>query len=180
MRGLVLQHVADLKEAMPDARASWARETNLHLTLKFLGEIPPTAVADFSAAVSRAVAGMKPFSICLEGTGAFPSHGLPRVLWIGLNDCGGKLAELQAKLEEESALVSFAREPRPFHPHLTIARLRNPQHARELALAHKQMKFEPVEIRVSELLVIRSELRSEGSKYTVMSRHSLDLPAVIN
>ena len=171
IRERVLRSIADLKEAVPDARASWARETNLHLTLKFLGEIPPTIVPDFSNAVSRAVVGIKSFPIRLEETGAFPTRGQPRVLWIGTNDYSGKLAELHAKVEEQSALAGFAKEVRPFHPHLTIARLRNPQHARTLATVHTQMKFEPVEATVSELLVIRSELSSEGSNYTVVSRH---------
>jgi 2'-5' RNA ligase len=171
VRGLMLRHIACLKQAVPDARASWARETNLHLTLKFLGEIPQTVVPDFSNAVSRAVVGMKSCPIRFEATGAFPTRGQPRVLWIGTNDYSGRLAELHAKVEEESALAGFAKEPRPFHPHLTIARLRNPQYARALATAHKQMKFEPVEMVIQELVVIRSELSSEGSRYTVASRH---------
>ena len=171
LRKLLLQHVTSLKQTVPEARATWARETNLHLTLKFLGEIPETTVADFSAAVSRAVADMKAFSIRIEGNGAFPSHGSARVLWIGINDYTGELAELHAKLEEESAQVGFAREARPFHPHLTIARLRNPQHARTLALAHKHMEFDAMEIAVTELLVIRSELSSAGSRYSIVSRH---------
>jgi 2'-5' RNA ligase len=174
VRELVLRRIASLKEAVPDAHASWAREANLHLTLKFLGEVPQSSVKDFSNAVSRAVAAVTLFSIRLEQTGAFPRHGQPRVLWIGINDPTGKLGELHARLEEESAHVGFAKEARPFHPHLTVARLRKPLHARTLAAAHKEMEFQPVEIAVSELLVIRSELSSEGSKYTVVSRHALD------
>ena len=172
-RGLVLRHIARLKEAVPEARASWARDANLHLTLKFLGEIPQNSVSDFSKAASRAVAGLQPFSIHLEHTGVFPTHGQPRVLWLGINDPSGELGELHARLERESAQAGFAKEARPFHPHLTIARLRQPDNARALAVAHKQMEFEPVEIAVTELVVIRSELSSEGSKYTVVSRQAL-------
>ena len=172
-RRLVLAHIARLKENVPNAKASWARDANLHLTLKFLGEIPTTSVTDFSKAVSLTVTGVPPFSIRLEQTGIFPTHGQPRVLWIGINDQSTKLAELHARLEEESAKVGFAKETRPFHPHLTIARLRHADNARALAAAHKQLEFDPVEVAVAELLVIRSELSSEGSKYTVVSRHPL-------
>ena len=172
-RDLVLRHIARLKTAVPEARASWARDTNVHLTLKFLGEIPQASVSDFSKAASRAATGVQPFSIRLEQTGVFPGHGQPRVLWIGINDCSGKLAELHAGLEEESARAGFAKEARPFHPHLTIARLRQPDHARTLAATHQQMEFEPVEIAVSELVVISSELSGAGPKYTVVSRHAL-------
>jgi len=172
-RDLVLRHSARLKAGVPAAKASWSHDANVHLTLKFLSEIPQTSVADFSQAVSRAVAGVQPFSLRLEHTGTFPSHGQPRVLWIGINDLSWKLAELHARLEAESARAGFAKEGREFHPHLTIARLRRLGDARSLAAAHRQMEFEPVEIAVTELLVIRSELSSEGSKYSVVSRHQL-------
>ena len=172
-RRLVLGHIARLKEKVPHAKASWARDANLHLTLKFLGEIPTASVAGFSNAVSLAVTNVQPFSIRFEQTGSFPAHGQPRVLWIGIDDLSSGLARLHARLEEESARVGFAKETRPFHPHLTIARLRQADNARALAVANKQMEFDPVEIAVAELLVIRSELSSEGSKYTVVSRHAL-------
>lgn len=169
---LVLRHIARLKEAVPDVKATWSRDANLHLTLKFLGEIPQTSVPDISTAASRAVAGIAPFSIRLEQTGAFPKQAQPRVLWVGINDSSGKLSGLHARLEDELATAGFAKDDRPFHPHLTVARLRQPRHARTLAAAHKELGFEPAEIAVSELLVIRSELSSEGSKYTVVSRHA--------
>jgi 2'-5' RNA ligase len=123
--------------------------------------------------VSRAVSAVEHFSIRFEQTGVFPTHGQPRVLWIGVNDLSAKLAELHARLEEESAQAGFAKEIRPFHPHLTVARLRQADKARALANAHQQMEFDPLEVDVAELLVIRSELSSEGSNYTVVSRHAL-------
>ncbi len=173
VRKAVLQRIAQLKEAVPDAKASWSRDTNLHLTLKFLGELPQTSVPNISTAASRAVGGIAPFSVRLEQTGAFPKQGQPRVLWIGINDLTGELGKLHARLEDESTKAGFARDDRHFHPHLTLARLRQPRHARTLVAAHKELEFDPAEIVVSELLVIRSELSSEGSRYTVISRHPL-------
>jgi 2'-5' RNA ligase len=172
-RGLVLQHIKRLREGLPDAKASWSQDANLHLTLKFLGEIDRNSLPNFSDAASRAVAGLAPFTIRLEQTGVFPKHGRPRVLWIGINDSAGKLAELHQRLENEAVKEGFEKADRAFNPHLTVARLRQPQQARLLADAHQRMQFEPAEIAVSELLVIRSELSSEGSKYTVISRHPL-------
>jgi 2'-5' RNA ligase len=173
IRDLVLRHITRLKAAVPVAHASWSRDANLHLTLKFLGEIPQSSVPTLSQAAARAVAGAHPFSIRLEHTGIFPTGGQPRVLWIGINDQSKRLAELQTRLEVESARAGFANEARPFRPHLTIARLRQPESARGLASAHQQMAFDPAEITVSELLVIRSELSSAGSKYMIVSRHAL-------
>lgn len=175
VRELLLQHITRLREAAPDVRASWSRDANLHLTLKFLGEIPEASVPDFSNAASRAAAGLTPFSIRLEQSGVFPEHGPPRVLWIGVSDYSGKLRDLHARLEDEAAKAGFEKDVRHFHPHLTLARPRQPRHAHTLAAAHKQLEFAPAEIPVSELLVIRSELSGEGSKYTVISRHVLRL-----
>ena len=174
-RQRILHHITRLRAAVPDARASWSGDSNLHLTLKFVGEIHQGSVPQFSNAISRAVAGFAPFTIQLEQSGVFPRHGPPRVLWIGITDVEGKLSELHRRVEDESAAEGFPKEDRPFAPHLTIARLRHPQHARTLAAAHKQLNFEPVAVAVSELLVIRSELSSAGSRYTVVSRHPLRL-----
>ncbi len=169
----LLEYIQRLRRLLPHVQASWSRETNLHLTLKFVGEISRELVPTFSDAVSRAVTNEAPFSVVLEGTGVFPQRRDPRVLWIGISDPEGKLAELHSRLEDESAKAGFSREPRPFHQHLTVARLRNQRFAREIAQTHQQLVFEPQAVTVTELLVIRSELNSAGSKYTVLSRHPL-------
>ena len=171
----VMAHSRRLREAVPEAQASWSRMDNVHLTLKFLGEIPQSQVKLLSIAAAEASTGHGTFQLSVQRCGVFPTHGEPRVLWIGIEDLKGRLAELFSRLEDQCAKAGFPREPRPFHPHLTLARLRRPQHARALASAHKTTEFEPAEIVVSELLVIRSELSSEGSKYSVISRHALGL-----
>ena len=163
-----------LRESVPYAQASWSREENLHLTLKFLGDIQTSRLTNLSNAAAHAVADISPFQITLADTGVFPKHGTPRVLWIGVKEETGQLAELQTRLEEACAREGFSREDRPFHPHLTIARLRKPQGARTLAAAHKEMPFEPADLTVAELLVIRSEPSGTGSRYTVISRHRLE------
>jgi RNA 2',3'-cyclic 3'-phosphodiesterase len=173
VRAQLLRHIARLRESAPDARASWSRDSNLHLTLKFLGEIPRASVTNLSTAASLATVRLQPFTIRVEHTGVFPKPNKAQVLWIGINDVAGKLNELHVQLESECAKFGFEKDTRPFHPHLTIARLRHPQFARTLASAHLALDFSPVEVVVSELLVIRSELSSAGSKYTAVSRHEL-------
>jgi RNA 2',3'-cyclic 3'-phosphodiesterase len=174
VRASLMRQIKRLREAVPHAQASWSREENIHLTLKFLSEIQTSRLSNLSNAAARAVADFSPFQITLEETGVFPKHGAPRVLWIGVKDESGKLAELQTRLEESCAGEGFAREERPFHPHLTIARLRKPQGARTLAAAHIEMRFQPADVAVAELLVIRSEPSGAGSKYSVVSRHRLE------
>ncbi|HKO63084.1 MAG TPA: RNA 2',3'-cyclic phosphodiesterase [Pyrinomonadaceae bacterium] len=166
-------HISELRRALPEMQASWIRPENIHLTLKFLGEIPQTRVQPLSEATRRAASSSNPFTIRLEQTGSFPPHGPARVLWIGIGDHEGRLAHLHSRLEGECEKEGFEKEARRFHPHLTVARLRKPHGARTLAEAHQQLEFNPAEIRVAELLVIRSELGRNGSKYTVISSHSL-------
>lgn len=169
----VMKHIERLRSLLPEVKASWSRETNLHFTLKFVGEIQRNSVAEFSNAVSRAVKGVAPISVVLEGTGVFPKRRDPRVLWLGIADPEGRLADLHSRVERECFAVGFPKEQRPFHPHLTLARLRTRGNAGALAHAHEELTFESHSIEVGELLVIRSELSSAGSKYTVVSRHVL-------
>ena len=89
---------------------------------------------------------------------------------LGIHDPSGQLTNYHRALEGECAKAGFPRDPRPFHPHLTIARLRQPHGSRRLAELHKEIGFDPVTVNVGDGCLIRSELRSEGSRYTVISR----------
>jgi 2'-5' RNA ligase len=162
-----------LRGLVPEARAAWSREANIHLTLKFLGEIPVELVARFESAISRAVKGSSTFPIAISGSGVFPNRRDPRVLWIGITDIEQGLAKLHSQLEDESEQEGFTRDGRPFHPHLTVARLRNQQGARELSRAHQDLNFAAEQVTVNELLLIRSELSNSGSRYTTISKHML-------
>ncbi|HYJ87373.1 MAG TPA: RNA 2',3'-cyclic phosphodiesterase [Pyrinomonadaceae bacterium] len=173
VREKVLAHISRLRQAVPEANASWTRPDNIHLTLKFLGEIPQSRVDSLSMAAANASKGLECFPISVQGCGVFPTRGQPRVLWIGIEDLEGKLGDLYRGLEEECSKAGFKREERPFHPHLTLARLRTPQHARMLASVHQNMEFEPVEVNLTGLLVIRSQLSSAGSKYSLVGKHWL-------
>ena len=173
-RARLLSHIEKLRAEVPEARASWSRESNIHLTLKFLGETPQRLVGKFESAISRAVNGITPFPLLISGSGVFPRARDPRVLWIGISDTAGQLSKLHSQLETESEREGFAKEPRPFHPHLTLARLRGREGAREITRAHEDLKFTPEEIMVNEVLLIRSELSSKGSRYSTISKHSLN------
>jgi 2'-5' RNA ligase len=168
-------HIDRLRDALPDARASWSREENLHLTLKFLGDTPVSQIETLSQVAKRSASKAIPFELIVTGAGVFPPRGQPRVLWIGVEDVSGQLGKLQQALEDGCDKEGFARETRPFHPHLTIARLRKPHGSRELAALHEEMGFEAETVRASALVVVRSELGSEGSRHTVISRHEFRL-----
>jgi len=171
VRSQLQQHVKRLREAVPEASASWSRPENVHLTLKFFGNVNKDKLTSISSAATRVTSDYSPFQIKIGGTGVFPKASRPQVLWIGVEDPSGRLTELQRRFEEECAKVGFPKENRAYRPHLTIARLRHPEGGRKLAETHSQTKFGFIEIRVSEFTVFRSQLSPKGSIYTVISKH---------
>ena len=162
-------HVRRLRKAVPNAAASWSRVENIHLTLKFFGNVEVKRIEKISAAAERAVREFTSFQILVGETGVFPRPSRPQVLWIGVSDPSGQLSALQEKFENECAAIGFTKEDRGYRPHLTIARLRKPEGARLLAEAHLKMQFEPSEMDIKELVVFRSELSPKGSRYTPIS-----------
>ena len=173
LRAAVIDYIKDLREKIPDVSASWSREDNLHLTLKFLGDVPIARIGDVSAAASSAVRASGPFELVLGGSGVFPTKGKPSVLWIGIEDPRGGLHNVQQALEEECAARGFTRDSRPYHPHLTIARIRKPQRVKDLAAAHVALDFAARTFTAKELVVFRSELLPQGSRHTPISCHAL-------
>jgi 2'-5' RNA ligase len=172
-RAQLADHAQQLRQAVPEASASWSRPENIHLTLKFFGNVPTGRLAKISAAASRVAGEFSPFQIRIGGTGVFPKASRPQVLWIGVEDPSDRLSELQHRIEEECAREGFAKENRGYKPHLTIARLRRPEGARKLAETHLQIKFGFMEVRVNEFVLFRSPLSPKGSIYTVISKHEL-------
>lgn len=166
-------HIQTVRKALPDVAASWTRVENIHLTLKFFGSVPVDRIPAISEAVSRAAKEFSSFQIGVGGTGVFPKASRAQVLWIGVSDPSDKLVSLQRQLENECANEGFEKEDRAYRPHLTIARIRRPEGARQLADTHLQLEFDPAEIEINELIVFRSELSSKGSKYTAISKHEL-------
>lgn len=166
-------HAARLRRDFPDARAGWARPAGLHITLKFLGEVGAARVRELSRTAGAAAEGFGPFRLSVEEAGTFPPRGAARVLWLGVRDESGSLTRLQSRLEEECGTAGFAREPRAFKPHLTLARVRAPRDAHALSEAHRRSTFGPHAFHVTDLVVMRSELGPGGSRYTPLSRHAL-------
>jgi 2'-5' RNA ligase len=169
VRARLEEHVQRLRKEFPDAAASWSRVENIHLTLKFFGNVEVNQIACISEAAERAVRQFSTFQIRVGETGVFPRPSRPQVLWIGVNDPSGQLTALQEKFEDECAAEGFPKEDRAYHPHLTIARLRRPEGARHLADTHLKMQFGPIDVELKELVVFRSELSPKGSKYSVIS-----------
>jgi 2'-5' RNA ligase len=168
-------HAASLRvEAAGQLKVGWERAEKLHVTMKFLGDVPAPRVGQLSRAAERVASRYAPFHATLEGCGVFPSRGRPHVLWLGVARGADTLDSLQRDLADECAREGFPREARPFHPHVTIARLRSTDAgARGLASLHLATGFGPVEFGVTEFVLMRSELGAGGSVYTPLARYEL-------
>jgi 2'-5' RNA ligase len=173
VRTRLADHILRLRKEVPDAAASWSRVENIHLTLKFFGNVEVKRIEKIFEAAERVGKQFSTFQIDVGGTGVFPRPSRPQVLWIGVSDPSGQLSALQKKLEGECAAEGVEKENRAYRPHLTIARLRKPEDARRLADAHLQMRFETIEVELKEIVVFRSELSPKGSKYTAISAADL-------
>ena len=124
----VLQRAGDLiaRLSAAEAKINWVRPEQMHLTLKFLGDVPDTETPDICRVVSQVAAQFEPFEIICRGAGAFPNRERPRTLWIGIQDGAEELKALQAALDEAlKKELGYAKEPRGFHPHLTIGRVKH-------------------------------------------------------
>lgn len=173
VRARLEDHVSRLRKEVPDVAASWSRVENIHLTLKFFGNVEVNRIQTISEAAERVAKQFSAFEIGVGETGVFPRPSRPQVLWIGVSDPSGQLTALQERFENECAAQGFEKEDRAYRPHLTIARLRKPEGARRLADAHLRMQFEPIEVELKEFVLFRSELSPKGSKYTVISAADL-------
>jgi 2'-5' RNA ligase len=155
-------HGADIK---------WIRSVNLHLTLKFLGQVPEQGISDISRALDEALAQSKDFMIKFKGLGVFPDIRRPRVIWVAVDE-PGRLEALQKDIESCLVRLGSKQDERPYTAHLTLGRLRS------------QKGFKPVskelvtmegtffgEFRAGLVKLMKSEFLPSGVVHTELSGH---------
>ncbi|MEW5719570.1 MAG: RNA 2',3'-cyclic phosphodiesterase [Chloroflexota bacterium] len=170
-----------LHRALADAQAQfqrdraaravrWVAPDNIHITLKFLGDVRAALMPDLQRAVADACAGVAPFGLTLGGAGAFPNTRRPNVVWIGARGQIEIAARLAQKIDDACAALGCAREERPFAPHLTLGRVKRDASPGERhaigALIENARVGDLGELRVERVSVMKSELRSSGSVYS--------------
>jgi 2'-5' RNA ligase len=171
-RGALSRWIREARRALPDAK--WVRAEHLHVTLRFLGSLSGRVLEDLREGLAKGFSSLAPggFLLTLGCLGAFPSRGPARVLWVGLEGERERLVRLAEEAEAQAERIGLSRESRPFSPHLTLARARE---GRPLLPQDLKGLPEPPEgtIRVSEALLMRSDLRPEGPLYTPLARFPL-------
>ena len=152
-----------------DRTVRWPRPEQMHLTLKFLGEVPDGDVPGVCEAAKRAAQRSAPFRFTLRGLGCFPPKGPARIVWAGIEAQGQGLQGCQQAVEDEMVSVGFLREGRAYSPHLTIGRVRQGHDTRPLRAALETSELQGPLQSPSELVLFESKLTPRGAIYTAVT-----------
>jgi 2'-5' RNA ligase len=156
-------------------RTKWVRPANIHVTLKFLGDIDSGTIDVIANAMVSAAEGCAPISLSAKGIGVFPNTKRPRVLWVGLTGEVNLLIDLQRKLDDRLSDIGFAKEHRAFKGHLTLGRFKARVNSSEITRALTEFEdFETQSFMARELILFKSELRPSGAVYSKLEVISLE------
>lgn len=169
IRVRIAQVVASLKHAIDVQAVRWVSPENIHLTLKFLGDVSPTNLDLLKQVVLQEAASQPPFELVVRDLGCFPNPRRPRVIWAGL-EAPPVLEKLQRTIDQSTAKLGYASETRPFSPHLTLGRVN--QHASPEALLTIRAALERSQtqqfgtVHITDVILFHSDLRPTGAQYT--------------
>lgn len=162
-----------LKQALhrlaPAGRVQWVRVESIHLTLKFLGDIEETQVENILQLLREAARDRAPFSVQVEGLGVFPDLRVPRVLWVGLSGDAKRLIQLAHSIDTTLAPLGLLPEPKPYSPHLTLARVKEGALNIGKALVDSGVMRESQlmgKLSIDAVALIKSQLTPSGSIYS--------------
>jgi RNA 2',3'-cyclic 3'-phosphodiesterase len=160
----------DLQKGEGGRAGRWVKQEGIHLTLKFLGEVPQEKLLAIQDALARACMRFSPFTVKVGGLGCFPNMRRPRVVWVGVQEDAGELVDLQKAVEREISPLGFPTEARGFTPHLTLARVRDDVSFREVEMLGKAVADsktgELAEMQVRTVSLMKSDLKPGGAVYT--------------
>jgi 2'-5' RNA ligase len=171
-----LKDMRKLSGELAEKGVRWVRPENLHVTLKFIGEVAEAKLEGIRAALAT-VRSAAPIEIQIRGMGFFPDEERPTVLWTGL-DAATNLASLAGAIDRATATQGIAKEKRTFVPHLTLARFAPPGLPEKLRAAIQKnggRKFGALEAR--EFHLIESKLKPTGAEYTSLASFPITLEA---
>jgi 2'-5' RNA ligase len=155
-------------------KARWVRPANIHLTLKFLGNIEPAAIEEVGRAMADAAGDCASFTLTVNGLGFFPGKKRPRVIWVGLGGATAVLLNLQRHLADRLATIGFAKEKRPFKAHLTLGRIRQAVHPNILSQAIEGYSdLASPTFSADRIILFKSDLKPSGAVYSHLKETEL-------
>lgn len=164
--------IKEIGEVLDSLRLSpgdvkWVKPENIHLTLKFFGNIEEADIERICSQVEAVVSKRRPFLLRISGMGAFPNSRSPKVIWLGVEEEGKELELIQQEVERKLEKIGFKSEKRPFSAHLTVGRVRSSRGRKDLSQAIQMFaKKDLGSFEVSSLVLFKSDLTPKGSIYT--------------
>jgi 2'-5' RNA ligase len=169
---------AELKKTGADVK--WVRPENLHVTLKFLGEVDQDQIEPICRSLDRACQERRALRLSLNGCGAFPNRGRPQVVWLGLDGEVQEMSDLAQAVEQEMNRLGFAPEKRSFKPHLTLGRLRRgkargkrPETAPLSRALAGRIDYTGPDFMAQNVTLMQSRLTPQGAIYDPLYRKTL-------
>ena len=159
----------DLKRM--NIRARWVRPENIHITLKFLGDINPGDIDKIGAAMTAAAIEFPSVTLTVRGIGVFPGIKRPRVIWVGLGGDIRSLLSLQSRLEQELAGAGFPKDKRSFKAHLTLGRIKQsagPAVIRQMISEYATLSSD--EFSCNQVILFKSDLKPSGAVYSKLKQ----------
>jgi 2'-5' RNA ligase len=168
--GEIKAHIEELVAPLRPLSRSirWVRTEGLHLTLKFLGELPGERAGEVISALEEALSGWPAFGFRLSGLGGFPNLRRPRVLWIGVGEGRQPLQELAGAVERALIPCGFPPEKRPFSPHLTIGRVKSSRDLQAVLDRLPNIEYASGPITAGAVKVMKSQLKPTGAEYSAL------------
>lgn len=172
----IIQQIVGVQDVLKRSGVSvkWVEPQNIHLTLKFLGDIVESQIGGIVQVIQESTEEIDPFQISISHVGAFPNLRYPRVIWVGVQDVQKVLQKFQHRLEQGLTTLGFVIEEGIFKPHITIGRIKSQKGKGNLlriveTLVNTQLGI----VQVNSIHLIQSSLKPTGPEYTVL--HTINL-----
>jgi len=164
-RAAVVTYIEKLYLDFVRILVGWEHAEKLHFTIRFLGDTDEGRFDKVCEVVRATASNFEPFPIRIAETGVFPHYKTAKVLWLGPKQGSDEMTAIKAEIDGGLNLIGIEPEKRKFHPHLTIARIRDLEKSRTLVRVHRQRQFEPIVFMATGLTVYESKLQKTGSEY---------------
>lgn len=147
--------------------ASWVKRGNIHLTLKFLGDVAPNQISTIKDSIEQVANARSPFSLEIGGIGTFPNLTRPRIIWAGVKTGVDEVISISNEIDAGLSQHGYEREEKPFRPHLTLARLKRRINLKPFVdVFHQYDTINGATLIVNQIQVVESQLRQSGAVYT--------------
>jgi len=174
LKSKIDQYIYSLKQIAP--KIKWIKARNLHITLKFLGEIPQNLVQQVQNELLGITKIVNPFNMSIQDSGFFPNQNKPRVVWLGMQNNGNNsIFKIHEWIDNRLEPLGFDKEKRRFSPHLTLGRIKFPGNYSELAEYISQNEFQSFDFKVNEVVLMKSVLKPSGAEYLKIKSYPFEV-----